>query len=154
MEKEKHQELLKDRFSKAYKNNVMSYHYILGHVADVMYGLFFELEQGLDKHGLVLKHEEKHNFKRMMESVQMSQKLLLRYTQGFFQDDVDDFCDRADDLSIVFKAFCSKWFASEENQNNIIIYLSQLKGTPMFRQDVINLEKLIQKEKENENNAE
>jgi hypothetical protein len=154
MEKEKHQELLKDRFSKAYENNVISYHYILGHVADVMYGLFFELERGLDKHGLKLKHEEKYEFKRMMESVQMSQKLLLRYTQGFFKDDVDDFCDRADDLSMVFKAFCSKWFASEENQDKIVNYLSQLNGTPMFRQDVINLEKLIQKEKENENNAE
>ncbi len=122
------------------------WHFIIGHLADVMYGMYFEVERLLNKEGCVFKHEEKRAFNEMMSSVENSNKLLLRYTKVFLgktDKEIDDFCDASDGISMVFKTFVNKWFKSKENQDIIMCLLASLEGSPIFQQDAEQLTKLV-----------
>lgn len=164
MTKQEKEEAIKEKLEIAKKQNILSEHFIVGHIVDVLYGMYFNIEAGLGKLGLCLNGKEKQEFNRMMSSVKLSQQLLLKYTQGFIpkaeevkenetdkerrereesEKAIDDFCDRSDDLGLVFKLFINKWFLSAENQNKIVETLLGLKGTKMFKQDVLQLEKQV-----------
>lgn len=124
----------------------IQWHFIIGHLADVMYGMYFEVERLLNKEGCVFKHEEKRAFNEMMSSVEKSNKLLLRYTKVFLgktDKEIDDFCDASDGISMVFKTFVNKWFKSKENQDKIMCLLASLEGSPIFQQDAEQLTKLV-----------
>lgn len=126
--------------------SAIQWHFIIGHLADVMYGMYFEVERLLNKEGCVFKHEEKRAFNEMMNSVTKSNKLLLRYTKVFLgktDKEIDNFCDASDGISMVFKTFVSKWFSSTENQNKIMVFLTSLEGSPIFQQDAEQLTKLV-----------
>jgi hypothetical protein len=126
--------------------SAIQWHFIIGHLADVMYGMYFEVERLLNKEGCVFKHEEKRAFNEMMSSVEKSNKLLLRYTKVFLgknDKEFDDFCDASDGISMVFKTFVSKWFKSKENQDKIMCLLASLEGSPIFQQDAEQLTKLV-----------
>lgn len=136
--------------------SAMQWHFIIGHLADVMYGMYFEVERLLNKEGCMCKHEEKRAFNEMMSSVEKSNKLLLRYTEVFLgktDKEIDDFCDASDGISMVFKTFVSKWFKSKENQDKILCLLASLEGSPIFQQDAEQLTKLVLESIEEEKKA-
>ena len=128
------------------KNGVIIRHVILGCLTDIMYGLYFEVESLLQKNNLVLKQQEKRAFNDMMSSVTKTNKLLLRYSQDFLgatDEEFEEFCSLSDDNSMVFKAFVNKWFKDKANQDKIMVFLTSLESSPIFKQDAEQLHKLV-----------